>query len=64
MVKVFDKAGKHIYNEPPYTWEEERDFYRAMAGPKVIVHGPRPAPAAKTTQPPTPSKSPRRPRQK
>jgi hypothetical protein len=32
MVKVFNEDGKHIFNEPPYTWEEERDFYRAMAG--------------------------------
>ena len=45
MVKVFNKAGKHIFNEPPYTEEEERDFYRRLGGgPKVIVHAPRPAP--------------------
>jgi hypothetical protein len=43
MVKVFNEDGVHIFDEPPYTPEEERDFYRAMAGgPKVVLHAPRP----------------------
>jgi hypothetical protein len=25
------------YHEPPYTWEESRDFYRAMSGGPVTV---------------------------
>jgi hypothetical protein len=29
------------YHEPPYTWEESRDFYRAMSGgPVTVVHPP------------------------
>ena len=27
------------YHEPPYTWEESRDFYRAMSGGPVTVVG-------------------------
>jgi hypothetical protein len=35
-----------FFHQPPYTWEEEGDFYRAMAdGPKTVVHAPRPAPS-------------------
>ena len=29
------------YHEPPYTWEESRDFYRALSGgPVTFVHPP------------------------
>jgi hypothetical protein len=29
------------YHEPPYTWQEQRDFYRAMSGgPVTVVHPP------------------------
>jgi hypothetical protein len=29
------------YHEPPYSWEESRDFYRAMSGgPVTVVHPP------------------------
>jgi len=29
------------YHEPPYSWEESRDFYRAMSGgPVTVVHSP------------------------
>jgi hypothetical protein len=43
------------YHEPPYTWEESRDFYRAMSGgPVTVVHPPVPA----KTEKPKRSKSP------
>jgi hypothetical protein len=44
-ITVRVKGGDGGYfHEPPYTPEEERDFYRAMAGgPKVVLHAPRPA---------------------
>jgi hypothetical protein len=45
MVKVFDKDGTLLFHEPPYTWEEEQEFYRRIGGgPKVILHAPAPAP--------------------
>jgi hypothetical protein len=35
------------WHEPPYTWEEEMEFYRRMnAGPQTIYRGP-PKPTAK-----------------
>jgi hypothetical protein len=44
MVRIVNKDGG-AFREPPYTPEEERDFYRAMAGgPKVVLHAPRPVP--------------------
>jgi hypothetical protein len=45
MVEVFNEDWVHIFDEPPYTKEEERDFYRRRTGgPKVVLHAPRPAP--------------------
>lgn len=39
------------YHEPPYTEEEELDFYkRICSGPLTILHGARP-PAEKQPQP-------------
>jgi hypothetical protein len=61
MVRIVNKDGS-AFHEPPYTWEEERDFYRAMAGgPKVVLHEPRPVP--NEVKPKSP-KLPRRPRSK
>jgi hypothetical protein len=58
MVRVKCDDGGY-FHEPPYTWDEERDFYRAMAdGPRTVVHAPRPAP--ETEEPKSP-KSRRRP---
>jgi hypothetical protein len=40
MVRKQAKNGAW-YHEPPYTWEESRDFYRAMSGgPVSVVHPP------------------------
>jgi hypothetical protein len=40
MVRKQAKNGAS-YHEPPYTWEESRDFYRAMGGgPVTVVHAP------------------------
>jgi hypothetical protein len=56
MVTKFDKNG-HPYREPPYTWEEEQEFYRRFGnGPITVVKGrpppehrqkPKPKPGAK-----------------
>jgi hypothetical protein len=37
MTKVYSKDGTRVlFEESPYTWKEERDFYRHMSGgPKV-----------------------------
>jgi hypothetical protein len=41
MVKVYSKDGTVLFEEPPYTWEEEQEFYRRMGGgPKVVLHAP------------------------
>jgi hypothetical protein len=54
MVKVYGKDGTVLFHEPPFTWEEEQDFYRRMAGgPKVVLHAPAPA-APKTVKPKSP----------
>jgi hypothetical protein len=46
MVRKQAKNGAW-YHEPPYTWEESRDFYRAMSGgPVTVVHRPAADPAA------------------
>jgi hypothetical protein len=61
MVRVVNKDGG-AFHEPPYTWEEEQDFYRRIGGgPKTLLHAPTPAP--KTVKPKSP-KSSRRPRAK
>jgi hypothetical protein len=54
MVKVYAKDdGRLLYEEPPYTWKEQQDFYRRMSGgPKVILH----APAAENSAKPKRSK--------
>jgi hypothetical protein len=53
MVRVKGADGGY-FHEPPYTWEEEQDFYRRISGgPKVILH----APAAKNPAKPKRSKS-------
>jgi hypothetical protein len=55
MVKVYSEDGTGVlFEEPPYTWEEEQDFYRRMSGgPKVVLH----APAVKKPEKPKRSKS-------
>jgi hypothetical protein len=54
LVRV--KSDDGYFHELPYTWEEERDFYRAMAdGPKTVVHAPRPAPKTEEPKSPTPA---------
>lgn len=50
MVRKMAENGTY-YHEPPYTEEEDLDFYRRVAnGPFTILHGPRPS-AEKPTQP-------------
>jgi hypothetical protein len=52
MVRRMDKLGG-FYHEPPYTKEEEMEFYRRIGGgPKTVVH--RPASAPKTVKPKSP----------
>lgn len=66
MVTVYDKNGKALYEEPPYTEAEEREMYRRMgSGPIQILHPtgqgrgqPRPAPPQRT--PPRPAGKSRR----
>ncbi|MET3995033.1 hypothetical protein ABID65_006699 [Bradyrhizobium sp. S3.9.2] len=42
MVKVYDENGKHVFSEPPYTEDEEDEFYRRIGGgPVAILHGPK-----------------------
>jgi hypothetical protein len=52
MVRIVNEDGG-AFHEPPYTWEEEQDFYRRMGGgPKVVLH----APAAEKPANPKPSR--------
>jgi hypothetical protein len=52
MVRVKGADGGY-FHEPPYTWEEEQDFYRRVSnGPITVVH----APAAKKPAKPKRSK--------
>jgi hypothetical protein len=45
MVRRVNKDG-YGWHEPPYTKEEERDFYRRVGGgPKVVLHAARPVPS-------------------
>lgn len=47
MVRLKGAGGFHFY-EPPYTWEEEQDFYRRVSnGPTTVVHAPAAKKAAK-----------------
>jgi hypothetical protein len=51
MVKIYSDDGVYVGNEPPYTEEEEMDFYRRIGGgPVSILHAPKSAA-------PTPPKS-------
>lgn len=57
MVRKKDELGG-FYHEPPYTPEEERDFYRRVAGgPKTVLHAPKPG----TDPLPSPQKTPPQP---
>ena len=58
MVRKQAKNGAW-YHEPPYTWEESRDFYRAMSGgPVTVVHPSAPVntekPKGRKSPPPPP----------
>jgi hypothetical protein len=49
MVKRITDNGT-VYHEPPYTWKEERDFYRRIGGgPITVLRGP---PAKPSSEPP------------
>jgi hypothetical protein len=54
MVRKVAENGA-VYHARPYTWEEERDFYRRIAGgPVTVLHAPKePLTAKKTPQPKT-----------
>jgi hypothetical protein len=40
MVRVKGADGGY-FHEPPYTWDEEQDFYRRVGrGPEVVLHTP------------------------
>jgi hypothetical protein len=51
MVTRYTKKG-NAYREPPYSAEEEAEFYRRMSGGPITVV--KPAPAAATKQKPQP----------
>lgn len=55
MIKRIDERGG-VYHEPPYTPEEEADFYRRVAdGPVTVVKPPAAAePQDPAPQPPQP----------
>jgi hypothetical protein len=58
MVKV--KVGDGYFHEPPYTWEEEQEFYRRIGGgPKTLLHAPPPVPNAVKPKSPKPPRQPR-----
>jgi hypothetical protein len=43
MVTIYDKDGKPLYRQPPYTWEEEQALYKGMsAGPVTVLRTHRP----------------------
>jgi hypothetical protein len=44
MVRKVAKNGA-VYHEPPYTWQEEMEFYRRVGGATslTILHGTPPA---------------------
>jgi len=55
MVRLPTDDGKGFYHEPPYTEEEEADFYRRVGGgPVAILRGPKPAAATSPQLPPRP----------
>lgn len=57
MVRRVDKKTGAAYHEPPYTWEEEMDFYRRIGGgPKAILHGA-PRQQQAPTKPPPPEET-------
>jgi hypothetical protein len=50
--KISDKGG--VYHEPPYTEEEEADFYRRVGGGLVgILHAPKRGAPTFPKSPPT-----------
>ena len=56
MVRKVTPEG-HVYHEPPYTKEEQDDFYRRVgSGPVTIVHGTR-SPRSPVPKPPEPPKA-------
>jgi len=60
MVRKRAENGTY-YHEPPYTWEEDQDFYRRVAGNGVklkILHSEASPP--RTEEPQTPAEKPRR----
>jgi hypothetical protein len=50
MVKRITDNGT-VYHEPPYTKEEEIDFYRRMSGGPITVLRGAPSPQPQTPQP-------------
>jgi hypothetical protein len=56
MVKVYAEDGTYVGNEPPYTEEEEMDFYRRIGGgPVTIYRGPA---SSQPQTPPSPTMRP------
>jgi hypothetical protein len=55
MVKIYSKNGVYVGDEPPYTEEEEMDFYRRIGGgPVSILHAPKTAASTSPKSPPPP----------
>ena len=56
MVRKTAENGT-FYHEPPYTEEEDLDFYRRVSsGPVKIFHGPAPATGSQPQKSPPPSR--------
>jgi hypothetical protein len=53
MVRVVNEETGAVWHKPPYTWEEEQDFYRRVGcGPVAIVRpAPQPRPSPPAQQP-------------
>ena len=55
MVRIVCPDGG-VYHEPPYTWEEEQAFYRAMGnGPVTVLHRKAEKEPVKESSPPAPA---------
>jgi hypothetical protein len=50
MVRRYSDSGKSWWEEPPYTEDEEMDFYRRIgSGPVTVFRGQRPSSSPRTS---------------
>jgi len=61
MVRKLCDDGVSYYHEPPYTEEEEMEFYRRVGGgPVSILHAPKHEAPTSPKSPPPPQAKPHR----